>query len=49
MIMELVFIGYFFFRFIHHMQFDVPKKFWRDPKNITILVILIVSVVVFYI
>lgn len=40
MIMEVVFLSYFIYRFIHHLHFDLPQKFWKDPKNITTLVII---------
>ncbi len=43
MIFELIFLGYFLLRLIHHAYFEESHVFWRDPKNISVLVTIIVS------
>jgi len=42
-VVEIVIMCYFLFRFFHHLSFDEPKKFWKDPKNITIFILIMLS------
>ncbi len=44
MMFEVVFLTYFIARWFHHMYFEEAHVFWKDPKNITVLVISTVSV-----
>lgn len=44
MLIEVVCLAYFSFRFGHSMHFTKRGIFWRDTKNILILVIIIVSI-----
>ena len=43
MIFEVFFLLYFLLRLLHHMYFEESHIFWKDPKNITVLVITMVS------
>ena len=49
MIFELIFLIYFLVRLFHHMYFEEAHIFWKDPKNITVLVITIVSIYEVYV
>ena len=42
MIFELIILLYFVVRLFHHMYFEEAHIFWKDPKNVTILVITLV-------
>ena len=44
MIMEFVFLSVFLARFFHGLTFQEPKVFWKDPKNLTVLVTIIVRI-----
>ena len=43
MMIELILLLYFLVRLFHHMYFEEAHVFWKDPKNVTILVITLVG------
>ena len=43
MIIEACILIFFLSRFIHNVLFSEPASFWKDPKNIVVIVTIIVS------
>ena len=48
MIIEFIILVFFLCRFLHNLLFAEQASFWKDPKNIVVIVTIIVSTVILF-